>query len=290
MTSSADSKLPSQLIERVLERLGLAGTDKTFEGLRTLYAAWCQRVPFDNVRKLIHVRANKSGPLPGTRPDEYFEGWLKYGTGGTCWSGAGALHALLTTLGFKSIRGVATMLAAPDLPPNHGTVLVTFGADQYLVDSSILHGEPLLLLENSETSVTHSAWGVRCYRKDQRWYVAWRPLHKVDGFECRFERFGASAEEFQEFYSKTGGWSPFNFEVTARANCGDEVVGVSFGHLVKLHSDGSVTRQPISQAERNRVLIEDVGLSEEIVSQLPRDVPTPPPPGSQTAQLQAAEL
>ena len=283
-----DLELSPELTERVLARLGLTGKpETTLEGLRTLYGAWCQRVPFDNVRKLIHVRGNKPGPLPGSQPAEYFGAWLKFGTGGTCWSGAGALHTLLKKLGFNSVRGVATMLAAPDIPPNHGTVLVKFGSARYLVDSSILHGEPLLLVENSDTSVSHPAWGVRSYRKDRRWYVSWRALHKVDGFECRFERFGASVEEFGSFYAKTSGWSPFNFEVTARANRGDEVVGVSFGHFVKLHRNGSVTRQPVSQSERNRVLIEEVGLSEEIVSQLPPDIPTPPPPGSQTAQLQA---
>src|SRR5689334_18403724 len=132
--------LPEELVERVLAGLGLdRRSEPTLEGLRKLYGTWCQKVPFDNVRKLIHVRAVNSGPLPGSTAVDFLKGWLRFGAGGTCWAGAGAFHALLVTLGFDALRGVGTMLAAPDLPPNHGTVVVNFGADQYLVDCSILH-------------------------------------------------------------------------------------------------------------------------------------------------------
>jgi arylamine N-acetyltransferase len=281
--------LSQDLQERILARLGLGQfPEPTLAGLRALYAAWCRRVPFDNVRKMIHVRAQKAGPLPGSEPAEFFAAWLRFGTGGTCWPAAGAWHALLTSLNFAAVRGVGTMLVAPDLPPNHGSVLVAFGPGRYLVDCSMLHGEPLLLDEESETGVAHGAWGVRCSRRDGRWHVQWRPLHKVDGFECRFERFGAGLDEFWKTYQQTRAWSPFNYEVTARLNRADDVVGIAFGHAVSLHANGTVSRAAVPQPERRRVLLEQIGLSEEIVSQLPDDITTPPPPGSKTAQSQNA--
>ena len=283
-----ETALPPALQEQVLLRLGFAQRpEPTLAGLRTLYAAWGRSIPFDNVRKLIQVRSGGTGPLPGYTPVNFFTAWLRYGTGGTCWSNAGAMHALLASLGFHTVRGVATMLAAPDLPPNHGTTRVSFGPEHYLVDGSMLHGEPLRLDEQTETATEHPAWGVRCGRRDGHWFIAWRPLHKVDGFACRLERFGASQAEYQDSYEQTRGWSPFNYEVSARRNLGEEVVGVGFGHAVTLHADGSVSRTPIERAERDRVLIESVGLSEEIVAQLPADEPTPPPPGSKTAEAAA---
>jgi len=177
------------------------------------------------------------------------------------------------------------MLVAPDLPPNHGTVIVDFGAERYLVDSAILHGEPLLLDPEAETSVAHPAWGVRCGRReDGRWRVAWRALNKLDGFECRLERFGAEQTEYEMLYEKTRGWSPFNYELTVRVNRGERVVGASFGHKVSLEADGSVRDSTLSSSvERDRLLIEEIGMSEEIVRQLPPDIPTPPPPGSRAA-------
>jgi arylamine N-acetyltransferase len=281
--------LSQELRESVLARLGFtAQPEPTLEGLRATYAAWCRCVPFDNVRKLIHVRTGNSGPLPGSTAEDFFEAWLKHGTGGTCWAGAGAFHALLTSLGFDAARGVGTMLVVPDLPPNHGSVLVTFDEARYLVDCSILHGEPLFLQEYLETCVEHPAWGVRCSQRDGRWHVAWRPLHKLDGFECRLERFGASGGEFETLYEQTRGWSPFNYEVTARLNRDDRVVGLAFGKVVSLESDRSVREASGTHAERVRVLIEDIGLGEEIVQQLPEDILTPAPPWSQTALTGAA--
>lgn len=285
-----DSKLPEELMERVLTKLGLTtrpGPD--LEGLRAIYDAWCRKVPFDNVRKLIHVRARNGDALPGTTAEDFFEAWLKFGTGGTCWSGAGACQRLLKTLGFDAVRGIGTMLVVPNLPPNHGSVLVRFDGAHYLVDCSILHGEPLWLDESGETRVDHPAWGVQCARRDGRWHLAWRPLHKPDGFECRFERFGADHQEFVEFYEKTRPWSPFNYELSVRINRGDNVVGAGFGNAVILHGDGSTRSWRVSTEERNRLLIEDIGISEEIVRHLPADTPTPPPPSSQTAARSPSE-
>jgi hypothetical protein len=114
------------------------------------------------------------------------------------------------------------------------------------------------------------------------WQVWWRALHKPDGLECRYEWFGAQSSELRDFYEGTRGWSPFNYELTARVNRGEEVIGVSFGKAVTLHDNGEVTQTPVPHEERMRLLLEQFGMSEEIVSQIPEDVPTPPPPGSRT--------
>jgi len=276
--------LPPELTERVLNRLGLAKRpEPALEDLRRIYAAWCQRVPFDNVRKLIHLGSGKTGPLPGGTAEDFFESWLRHGTGGTCWPGAGAFQTLLQSLGFEAERGIGTMLAAPNLPPNHGTVRVRFGGENYLADCSILHGEPLRLDGKTEASVSHPAWGLRAARRGEKWHIAWRPLHKLDGLECRLESFGAAREDYEQRYEQTRPWSPFNFELSARLNKKDHVVGAGFGKKVVLNSDGTAESHPISDAERRKLLIEEIGLSEEIVSQLPADRPTPPPPGSKTA-------
>ncbi|MES2920424.1 MAG: arylamine N-acetyltransferase [Verrucomicrobiota bacterium] len=276
--------LPQELLEQVLAKLGFQQLPATSAAdLADLYAAWCQKVPFDNVRKMIHLHSGNSGELPGSQSDDFFKAWLAHGTGGTCWAGAGALHALLSSLGYDCQRGVATMLVAPELPPNHATVRVTVGGTNYLMDSSILCGEPLRLDEENETIISHPAWGLTCSQRDGRWHIAWRPLHKTDGFECRIEHFDVEEQDFLTNHEATRPWSPFNYELTARLNRGDEVIGAAFGHAVTFGSDGTVTRAPISTEERNRLLIEGIGLSEEIVSQLPADRPTPPPPGSRAA-------
>lgn len=278
--------LPQPLLERVLARLGFTyRPDPTLASLKALYSAWCERVPFDNVRKLIHLNSGDSeGPLPGTDAEDFLDAWIRHGTGGTCWSGAGALVAVLKSLKFETDRCIATMMVAPSLPPNHGSVRVRVDGEAYLVDTSILCGEPLLLDDKQGMAgITHPAWGIKASMREGLWHIQWRPLHQPEGFECRLDLFGAEKEEYHDRYEATRGWSPFNYQLTARRNRQNKVLGASFGNAVTLHDDGSVEVEPIDDLERRRILIEEFGMSEEIVSRLPNDRATPPPPGSQRA-------
>jgi hypothetical protein len=55
-------------------------------------------------------------------------------------------------------------------------------------------------------------------------------------------------------------------------------VGVARGQRVALDSAGGVSHTPLGGDERVRVLIDELGMHEEIVRRLPPDTPTPPPP------------
>lgn len=284
MTHPNTVPLEGVLVDRVLEGLGLAARPEPgFDGLALVYGAWCERVPFDNLRKLIHVSGGEAGPLAGDDVREFLEAWLRWGTGGTCWAGNGALCMLLSALGFDAVRGVATMMAAPDIPPNHGTVVVRVDGRRWLCDASMLHGEPLLLDVDRETTIAHPARGLSCAMRDGRWHVRWRPLHQAGGFDCRIEKLESDAVEFSERHEATRGWSPFNYEANARRNVGDRVVGLAFGQRVELRPDGSVDARPVDAAGRLRVLVEEVGIAPELAERVPPDRPTPPPPGSATA-------
>jgi N-hydroxyarylamine O-acetyltransferase len=284
------AELSIDLLERVLLRLGLSDRPApTLDGLRTLYAAWCRKVPFDNVRKLIHVRHRDPGPLPGDDAADFFEAWLIYGTGGTCWAGNGALHALLVSLGFGASRGIGTMLVAPHVPPNHGTVLVACDETRYVVDASILHSEPLRLDEYRPTEVSHPAWGVRCSRHDGDWYIRWRPVHMPDGLDCRIDHMHVPRETFRELHEQTRPWSPFNYELYARLIRGDAVVGVANGQRVEFNSAEGVAQKRLEGDDRIRLLVDELGMKEEIVQRLPLDTPTPPPPWSRTARNASSE-
>jgi len=274
------SALSPGLVERVLERLGLAqAPEPELAGLATLYRAWCRRVPFDNVRKRIHLHEGRPGPLPGDAPARFFADWLRDGTGGTCWAGNGALAALLAALGFAAERVVSTMRVAPDLPPNHGSVRVTLDGAGYLVDASILFDEPLPLVPGTTTRIDHPAWGVECRPEGERWVVRWRPFH-LEFIDCGLDAFGASAERFREQHEATRGWSPFNHSVSARRLLPDgRLVGAAFGQRGEIDGEGKLTLRPFGAGERTAFLVEELGIAESVAARLPEDQPLPPPPG-----------
>jgi arylamine N-acetyltransferase len=280
---AAEPRLDAGLVDLVLDRLGLGGRPALdVEGLRALYAAWCRRVPFDNLRKRIHVAAGAPGALPGDTPEDFFRAWLAHGCGGTCWAGNGALYALLVALGFDAARGIATMVVAPGLPPNHATVTVLLADTRYLVDASILHQEPLPLRPGG--AVDHPAWGVPARLADERWHVRWRAPWRAEPLDCRVESWGASAAEFSERHAATRAWSPFNFAVCFRVNRGDRVLGVAYGQRFSYALDGRLESESVDEQGRRRFLVEVGGIDPELMAEVPPDEPTPPPPGSATAR------
>ncbi len=271
--------LHAELAERVLEKLGFsAAPELTLDGLSSLYGAWCRKVPFDNVRKLIHLQAPNTAELPGDSADDFFEAWLLYGAGGTCWAGNGALCSLLESLGFASVRGLATMLVAPRLPPNHGTVVVDVADERYIVDASILHGAPLKMTSQAPVTRLHPAWGVRVTVGQGQPIIHWRPLHDKDGLGCRIEKVDVSPDIFRDFHERSRPWSPFNYQLYGRINRFDSVVGTAFGQRIDIDSTGEVVQHPLAAADRTRFVVEELGIAEELAAKLPPDRPTPPPP------------
>ena len=84
VAARVEAPLAPALIERVLEKLELPESPSLDRaGLADLYDAWCRHVPFDNVRKMIHLREELPGPLPGDDAEDFLEAWLRHGTGGT---------------------------------------------------------------------------------------------------------------------------------------------------------------------------------------------------------------
>lgn len=279
MVEEPSSELPEALVESVLDRLAMArAPSPDLPGLALVYDAWCRRVPFDNVQKRIHIDSGSAERLPGDSPTVFFDDWLRHGTGGTCWAGNGALAALLGSIGFAAQRGIGTMMAGPDPTPNHGTVVVSFDDERYLVDASMLHGEPLLL-STTPTTIEHPSWGVSTLVDEGVCTVRWTPFHAASraGMSCRIDAVQASADEFRRRHENTRSWSPFNFGLSARLNRSDEVIGAAFGQQGHIAANGSCSLRPFSDDERTHLLVDEIGMSEEIVAALPDDQPMPPP-------------
>ena len=274
--------LREDLVEHVLARLGFASRpEPSHATLAAIYEKWCRHVPFDNLRKLIHVRAGDPGTLPGDSPAEFFEAWLRHGVGGTCWAGNGALCELLLALGFDARRAAATMLVAPNLPPNHGSVVVHLPEGPFVVDASILFVVPLPM--RAGAAIEHPAWGVTTRLVDDRFTVRWLALQLDDRLDCRFDRFAETAASFSNFHEATRAWSPFNYEIHVNLVRGDGRIAACHSEKVTVDGEGTVRRVAISGESRKRFLVDEVGISEEIADRLPADLPVPPPPGSRTA-------
>ncbi|MGE0624173.1 MAG: arylamine N-acetyltransferase [Pseudomonadales bacterium] len=288
MTKAAqESVLAPDQVETLLERFGLSGYPSAdLPGLTTLYDAWCRHVPFDNARKLIAVRAADPAPLPGDSPPEFLDAWLQHGVGGTCWAGNGALCELLRAIGFTAQRGVGTMMVAPDIPPNHGTVVVELPEGAFVVDASIMHVTPLAIREGQSVSIDQPAWGVTGHWLGERYAIRWQGLANPEPFDCRIDEWPVDRQRFATQHEMTRTWSPFNFELMFNLVRGDGRIGIAQNQAAKRDAQGRLTLTALERTAgggRLGYLVDELGISEALAARIPDDVATPPPPGSRTA-------
>ena len=59
---------------------------------------------------------------------------------------------------------------------------------------------------------------------------------------------------------------------------GEHSIGAGEGQRYVFDTNGLVEAQPIEGDERVRLLVEEVGISEEVARRVPADRPTPPRP------------
>ena len=265
------SSLKPETVEAVLEQLGLsAPPEPTSDGLARLYLAWCHNVPFDNLRKRIHLAASDPSPLPGGEPEEFFSAYLRHGTGGTCWPSSAALHALLASLGFDARRGSAAMHDAASGPVHtHGTVIVRVEGVDHWVDSSMLSNRPLPLHVGEGTSLDDAIRPMRAEPVERLWRVWWHEPAFETEIGCLLLDDDTPLDHYLTRYEASRTASPFNAAVYATRNLDGHTVTIAMGKRFEGTERGVTSSAP--PGGMADCLVEELGYSEEIVAALPPD-------------------
>lgn len=276
-------RLPPGLLEEVLEKLELTEPIPVdLDGLGRVLRAFVFRVPLDNIRKRIWFGGDQTTPLPGGEPVDFFEHWLEHGTAGTCWPLHGGFTALLLSLGFPARRiagallmGVGGMTDEFDFDTNHASVIVSLDGTDYLTDCNIGCVEPLPLVPGEET---RAGWGIHAL--ESRPFEDWAEVHffpQTQREEKVIFRPGRAYDPVDhEFclaeYERSKQVSIFNDALFVCSRRPDRFVTLGRSNQIVIDEDGEVTKTPVTEAERNRSLVEDHGFSPEIVEKIPPDV------------------
>lgn len=298
MTQEKEStRLSEELRERVLARLGFsAPPSPDLEGLRELYGAWCMRVPFDNVRKMIALLSGDKAPLPGGEAEDFFAHWLRDGVGGTCWPSSNALFTLIESLGFEARRIAGSMR---DLGiPNHGSVKVRLAGRDWLVDSSLLYVHPLPL-DRPVTVVPDPLFAVEV-EAEEGTHVVWMDVPPSrDYLCCRLLEDPVTHAFYLARYELSREQSPFNHRLHARRNRPGEMVAL-LGATRVSKTAGGVEIRDLSPDEVCHSLRDEIGLSPAVIDAWVRAggltatfeaPPGPkPPPASRKPPSQRGEL
>ncbi len=274
----ADPVLSPNLLERVLPKLGLNERPSLdLEGLNTLYAACSGHVPaIDSIQKRIWFAGEQNTPLPGGDPRDYFENWLAHGTGGTCWPTNGAVYALVHSLGFDARRIAGCIIMEKYPGTNHGSVVVTLDGVDYLVDGNLAAFKVLPLVPGGTTSTGEGLHDIRAVPIERGFDVLWYQGHSRQEpltFRTEPEHDPVDHAFFLARYDLTKQLSLFNDALFICRRFPESIVTLGRKNKITVAADNTLTNTEISDAERRRVLVEELGISEEMAEALPPDVP-----------------
>jgi arylamine N-acetyltransferase len=262
----------------VIEKLGLEDRPKLdLAGLNTLYVAFRAGVPADNIQKRIWFASDQSTPPTGGDPIVFFENWLAHGTGGTCFPINGALCTLAQSLGFDARRIAGRMVLEEYPGTNHGSVVTKLDGIDYLVDAQI-PATAALPFDAKHPSATHDVrYDVTVEpRRDSSFDVSFPPAVKRDTrFKFRTEPENDPVDHsfFVEAYERTRIASPFNDALYLCSHRPASIFALFRNSKIEIAPDNTVTQSDVSDDERRRILIEEVGISEQAAEALPPDIP-----------------
>jgi arylamine N-acetyltransferase len=274
----SEPALAPSLVERVLIKLGLHQRPTLdLAGLNALYAAVSAKIPFDNVHKRIWFAGPQTTPLPGGDPNEFFNNWLHHGTGGTCWPINGAMYALVHALGFDARRIVGSVIVEGyPRGANHGSVLVTLDGVSYLVDAWMASFKVLPLIAARPSSTGNGIHDVRAVPIESGFEIITYPGFNREQplpFRPEPEYDPVDHALFLARYDRTKTVGFFNDAIFICRHFPDSILTMGRKSKFHLAADGTLTKTEPSESERKQSLIEEFGLSEEIVDKLPPNVP-----------------
>lgn len=258
-----DNSLSDDLLARVKTRLGIPDDVKNdLDGLRSVYAAWCSHVPFDNMRKMISLRSGPDAKLAGLDAEDFLENYLANGTGGTCWPSSNGLYALVRSFGFNARRVAGSMFDVPDI--NHGTIKVDLDGQDWLVDSSMLTYEPFALTDETYIKTSPNAVETEIANGD---FMIWADFPPMPEFiPCRLRKDPVDDDFYHERYevfSRTQ--SPFNDRLYFRKG-GPEGTTLILGNtrFRRVGTDG-LDVQEFDRDGLYNYLVDEAGVSKALV-------------------------
>ncbi len=255
--------LSTEMRDQVLTRLGIPrGGPPDLAMLRDVYRAWCDQIPFDNVRKLIALRTGDAGPLPGTLGTDFFEHFLEHGTGGTCWPTSNAIYELLVAMGFAARRVAGSMRDQGFV--THGTVKVAIDGTDWLADTSILSNS-LLPVGNGVFISDDRLFTAEVEPTDDAHMVWFSNAPNESYTPCRLMIDPIDHEYLHRAYEKSRGFGVFNQHIYARRNFPGLML-VMRGPLLHRRTIEGTETQALTQTQMLTSLHDVFGISETMLA------------------------
>ena len=184
-----------------------------------------------------------------------------------------------TRLGFDARRiAGSNIVEGFDTDANHGSVLINLEGVDYLVDAQFAAFKALPLVPGQAASTGKGIHDIEAVPDEDGFHVLWYAGHNREQpirFNLTPKYDPVDHAIFLTLYerSTSNSRSPFNESLYISRHFSDSILTVGRNNKISVSSDNNVTTTELTDEERQKVLIEDFGISEETVNALPPDVP-----------------
>ncbi|GGX19046.1 arylamine N-acetyltransferase [Aquimarina muelleri] len=259
-----DTTLTPEVAGKVLERLAInLPLTSNEEGLTKLYRGWCRNIPFDNFWKRLKLTEEEFSDHDQIDANQFFEIWLQHGLGGTCWTTANAMCELLKYFKFDVRMITGSMGDMGEV--NHVSLLVSLNeGKEYIIDTSILNEQPIKI---DGVHIENPVHPIQLIRNSETTKIIFEHCTKREHMPCAINKNRISKEQIVEFYIASIHNSLFNDCVYIRKN-EEGIIHSIVGTTYYTKSKNALGKKELNEEERKQVLINIMGLSEEIVEHI----------------------
>ena len=159
---------------------------------------------------------------------------------------------------------------------NHGSVIVILDGINYLVDAWMASFKVLPLISGTPSSTGNGIHDVRAVPIESGFEIITYPgfnREQTLPFRPEPEYDPVAHPLFLARYDRTKAVGFFNDAIFVCRHLPDSIITMGRKSKFHLAADGTLTKTEPTEAQRKKSLIEDFGLSEEIIQKLPPDVP-----------------
>jgi len=256
-------ELKTKIVQNILDRFKIKTLACNEDGLLKLYQAWCRNIPFDNFWKRFELTGAMLTDQQQMDPNHFFEIWLTHGLGGTCWTTMHAMSQLLNHLGFNTRFIGGSMGAIGSI--NHGSLIVSFpNGKEFIVDTSVLNEQPIELTIEEIKNKIHP---IKLISKEETPVMLFEYPSKKDVMICSIDKKKITLEKIKAMYKESLTKSLFNDCVYIRKN-NEQGINTIIGTTLYTKSADNIEKRILNKEERKSVLINIMGLSEEVTNHI----------------------
>jgi len=218
-------------------------------------------IPYENLTKIIKADSVISARSAMRYPDEVIGDWLRWGTGGTCFSLTAAIIAVYNSLGIETHPVLADRHYGPD---THCGLVIIGGKGMLLIDPGYLIFTPVTVPVTGSVSITTGFNTIELRAID----FGKVELHTVvkgnRKLRLVYKMKPVDPQEFARAWEQSFSWEMMTYPVLTRGNAGKHTY--LQGNKLAVRTDSGTERITLTPEKQLEYITANLGISKSIVN------------------------